>query len=54
MKYRIEHVTRYEYGQEVLASHHVARLTPLANREQTPLHFDVRIDPRPGWRGGRR
>ena len=47
MKYRIEHITRYDYEQEVSASHHLARLKPSSIHGQTLFEFGIKVNPPP-------
>jgi transglutaminase-like putative cysteine protease len=42
---RIEHVSGYRYGAEVLASYNEARMTPLTTDRQTTLECRVDIEP---------
>ncbi|BCX47560.1 transglutaminase [Haloferula helveola] len=47
MKYRIEHLTQYDYSQEVSASHHLARLKPMTGEGQDVLEFEMEVEPEP-------
>ncbi len=47
MRYRIEHLTAYAYGQGVSISHHAARLRPLHNAYQQVADFQMKVSPRP-------
>ncbi len=42
---RIEHLSRYRYGSEVLASYNEARMTPLTTDRQTTLESRVEVEP---------
>ena len=45
--YRIRHLTRYEYGGEVMHSHQMLRLMPRAMPHQTTLAHSLTITPQP-------
>lgn len=47
IRYRIEHVTAYEYSQTVSVSHHMARLRPRTGAGQTLGDFRLRVLPAP-------
>ncbi|NEV64725.1 transglutaminase family protein [Thiorhodococcus minor] len=47
MKFRIQHVTRYEYAEPVSLCHSIAHLKPLQTRTQRCLACSVRVDPWP-------
>jgi transglutaminase-like putative cysteine protease len=47
IRYRIEHVTAYDYSQTVSVSHHIARLRPRSGPGQTLRDFRLEIRPRP-------
>ncbi|MEM8955966.1 MAG: transglutaminase family protein [Verrucomicrobiota bacterium] len=47
MKYQIEHLTRYDYDQEVSASHHLAWLKPRSGAGQVVEDFSIRVEPTP-------
>ena len=42
---RIEHLSRYHYGSEVLASYNEARMTPMTTDRQTTLESRVEVEP---------
>ena len=45
--YEVVHTTRYEYGESVSVSHHVARLSPRVLPHQDCLHHELHIEPAP-------
>jgi transglutaminase-like putative cysteine protease len=47
MKLWIAHETRYQHGQPVEASHHLAHLTPLSRNTQRVIGHALTIDPQP-------
>ncbi len=47
VRYRIEHLTAYDYSQEVAVSHHLGRLCPLGTSGQTLLDFRLEVSPAP-------
>ncbi|MBK1723730.1 transglutaminase family protein [Thiocystis violacea] len=47
MKYRIHHVTRYQYAEPVSLCHSIAHLKPIQTRTQRCLASSVRVDPWP-------
>lgn len=47
MRYRVRHVTTYEYGESVSICHNEARLSPLATPTQRPLARRITIEPAP-------
>ncbi|MBK1719738.1 transglutaminase family protein [Thiocystis violacea] len=47
MRYRIQHVTRYEYAEPVSLCHSIAHLKPLSTRLQRCLSSSIRVDPWP-------
>lgn len=51
-RYRIEHLTAYDYSQEVSVSHHLARLCPLPSPSQTLRDFQLEISPTPTIQSG--
>jgi transglutaminase-like putative cysteine protease len=48
-RYRVRHVTRYDYDGEVAHSHQMLRLMPRFMPHQTTLHHEVRISPEPAY-----
>jgi transglutaminase-like putative cysteine protease len=50
MRYRITHLTRYDYGGEVLHSHQLLRLEPRAMPHQTTVTHALSIEPTPAVR----
>jgi len=53
MKYRIQHVTEYEYGQPVPLCQNVARLHPRDTHRQVCLRHDLLVSPSPAIRRDR-
>ncbi|EGV31800.1 transglutaminase domain protein [Thiorhodococcus drewsii AZ1] len=47
MKFRIQHVTRYEYAETVSLCHSIAHLKPIQSRRQQCLASTVRVSPWP-------
>jgi transglutaminase-like putative cysteine protease len=47
MKYRVTHITRYEYSKTVTLCHNVAHLLPRATPQQTCAVSELRISPLP-------
>lgn len=47
MKFRIQHVTRYEYAEPVSLCHSIAHLKPLQTRTQRCLASSIRVAPWP-------
>lgn len=47
MKYRIQHVTRYQYSEPVSLCHSIAHLKPMQTRRQQCHSANVRVDPWP-------
>jgi transglutaminase-like putative cysteine protease len=47
MKFRIQHVTRYEYAEPVSLCHSIAHLKPIQTRRQRCHLANLRIDPWP-------
>lgn len=45
--YDIVHTTRYEYGESVSVSHHIAHLSPRDLPHQDCLHHELHIEPAP-------
>ncbi|HLV65582.1 MAG TPA: transglutaminase family protein [Polyangiaceae bacterium] len=45
MRYRVRHVTTYEYGESVSICHNEARLAPLSTRTQRPLASRIQVEP---------
>ena len=45
MRYRVHHVTSYEYSDSVSICHNEARLVPRATPHQRPLGTRLSIDP---------
>lgn len=52
MKYRVRHLTTYEYEDPVSVSHHIMRLIPKSSRRQTCRRTTIRISPQPVNRNG--
>lgn len=46
-RYRIHHLTAYDYGQPVTVSHQVARLRPIDGEGQVVHHFELTSTPAP-------
>ncbi len=47
MKFRVTHLTRYEYAEPVSLCHSIAHLKPLRTRRQQCLSSQLRVDPWP-------
>jgi transglutaminase-like putative cysteine protease len=47
MKYRVQHVTHYEYAEPVSLCHSIAHLKPIQTRTQRCLAASIRVDPWP-------
>ncbi len=47
MKYRVRHLTRYEYVEPVSLCHSIAHLKPLQSRRQRCQSSQIRVDPWP-------
>ena len=47
MKFRVVHLTRYEYAEPVSLCHSIAHLKPLQTRRQRCLASQLRVDPWP-------
>ncbi|MBK1640558.1 transglutaminase [Chromatium okenii] len=47
MKFRVTHLTRYEYAEPVSLCHSIAHLKPLRTRRQQCLSSHLRVDPWP-------
>ncbi|MBK5964921.1 transglutaminase [Thiocystis minor] len=47
MKFRVQHLTRYEYAEPVSLCHSIAHLKPLQTRRQRCLSSQLRVDPWP-------
>lgn len=47
MRYRITHITRYQYSDPVAVCHNLCRLTPRNDQRQTRLAYELAIDPEP-------
>jgi len=52
VRYRIRHVTRYEYGDEVGLAHHLLHLSPRVHPRQSCERTTVTLDPPPAWSAG--
>jgi transglutaminase-like putative cysteine protease len=52
VRYRIRHVTRYDYGDDVGLAHHLMRLSPRPHPRQTCERSAVTLDPPPAWSAG--
>ena len=53
MKYRVTHITVYEYPAPVTVSHHTARLHPRQDGRQQCRGFSLQITPHPALRTAR-
>jgi len=51
VKFRIKHITRYEYAEPVSLCQNLARLTPLTNEHQTRQSCSFTISPAPSYLG---
>lgn len=49
MKYRIKHVTTYQYADQVTLCQNHARLTPISSQNQTCLSSEITILPKPDY-----
>jgi transglutaminase-like putative cysteine protease len=49
VRYRIRHLTRYEYALPVALAHHLVHLWPPSGPRQTVHAAEMRIDPAPAW-----
>ncbi|MCB1062024.1 MAG: transglutaminase family protein [Verrucomicrobiae bacterium] len=47
VRYRIDHLTAYDYSQNVSISHHVARLRPISGNGQKLIDFRLTSNPAP-------
>lgn len=47
MKFRVQHLTRYEYAEPVSLCHSIAHLKPIQTQRQRCLASQIRIDPWP-------
>ena len=47
MLYKIEHITRYAYSQEVFLEPHVVRLRPRSDSSQILRDFEISVKPKP-------
>ncbi|MBK1693980.1 transglutaminase [Chromatium weissei] len=47
MKFRVSHLTRYEYAEPVSLCHSIAHLKPIQTRRQRCLASQLRVDPWP-------
>ena len=50
MRYRVAHVTEYDYGSQVSISHHAAHLIPRHHARQTVHSSRLTVDPTPAVR----
>jgi transglutaminase-like putative cysteine protease len=49
VRYRIRHVTRYDYALPVALAQHLVHLWPTSGTRQTVHAAEMRIDPAPSW-----
>jgi len=49
VRYRVRHVTRYDYAVPVTLAHHLIHLWPPSGTRQTVHAAEMRIDPAPAW-----